>query len=43
MRYKFIEINGMATNKTIEAWDHTLDSATYAIFSHRNRKKALAE
>jgi hypothetical protein len=43
MRYKFVEINGMATNKTIDAWDHTLDSSTYAIFSHRNRRKGVGE
>jgi phage terminase large subunit len=39
MRYKFVEINGVATNKPIDAWNHTLDSVRYAIFSHRNRKK----
>jgi phage terminase large subunit len=42
MRYKFIEINGVPTNKTIDAWNHTIDSSTYGIYSHRNRLK-LAE
>ena len=43
MRYKFIEINGMATNKPIDAYNHLADSVRYAIFSHRNRKKAVSE
>ena len=43
MRYKFLEVNGIATNKPIDAWNHLCDSARYAIFSHRNRKKAVSE
>lgn len=39
MRYKFIEVNGMATNKPIDAWNHQIDSCRYAIYSHRNRRK----
>ena len=39
MRYKFLEVNGVATNKPVDAWNHLCDSVRYAIFSHRNRLK----
>lgn len=36
-RYKFMEVDGMVINKPIDAFNHAIDSATYAIYSHRNR------
>lgn len=37
--YRFIEIDGKATNKPIDAHNHAMDSAGYGIYSHRNRRK----
>lgn len=36
-RYKFKEVDGVATNTPIDDWNHAIESATYAVFTHRNR------
>jgi len=38
-KYKFVEVDGNNTNKTIDSYNHAIESSTYAIFTHRNRIK----
>jgi len=43
MMYKFVEVDGMVTNRIVKGNDHAIDSCTMAIYTHRHRGVLIEE